>query len=205
MLVVDTEQIAIFEIYVWRSGTNEESACRSGRHVPSVWPAVAAVRFRVDPPHFGTIEAITTNKVPGQTRFAGHNCLRLRVRVYKIALLPGDTPERSEARQTRRPPRLTPHLPINLHPRPSPSTAHPDPRDIVKLSVLTSRPLLVGLLLCRGRLALSRPHPASSTEGRRSRQSAPSAAALRIERALLAPVSAGRTRLRPGPALRNFC
>lgn len=64
MLVVDTEQIAVLEICVWRSGTNEESACRSGRHVPSVWPAVAAVRFRVDPPHFGTIEAITTNKVP---------------------------------------------------------------------------------------------------------------------------------------------
>lgn len=64
MLVVDAEQIAIFKIYVWRSGTNDDSACRSGRHVPSVWPAVAAVRFRVDPPHFGTIEAITTNKVP---------------------------------------------------------------------------------------------------------------------------------------------
>lgn len=86
-----------------------------------------------------------------------------------------------------------------------PSTAHPDRRDTVKLSVLTSRPLLAGLLLRRGRLALSRPRPASSTEGRRSRQSAPFAAALCIERALLAPVSAGRTRSRPGPALRNFC
>ncbi|XPS74610.1 hypothetical protein M3J09_006723 [Ascochyta lentis] len=74
------------------------------------------------------------------------------------------------------PSRLTAYLPISLQPRPSPSTAHPDRWVAVKLPVLTYGPPLVGSVLCRGRLALSRTQPASSTEGRRSRQSAPSAA-----------------------------
>lgn len=68
--------------------------------------------------------------------------------------------------------RLTASLPISLQPRPSPSTAHPDRWVTIELSVFTYGPPLVGRLLCRGRLALSRIHPASSTEGRRSRQSA---------------------------------
>lgn len=77
-----------------------------------------------------------------QTRIAEHNGLLLHARVYTIALLSGDTLHRSEAHQDCRLPRLTPHLPINLHPRPSPSPAHPDPRDTSELSVLTFRPLI---------------------------------------------------------------
>jgi hypothetical protein len=115
-----------------------------------------------------------------------------------------DTLSRQYADQARLLPRLTPHLPISLQPCSSPLTAHPDRWVTIELLVLTYGMLLAGSLLCRERLALSRTHPASSTEGRGSRQSAPSAARCAVSEHYWPPFQlAGRGH--PGPALRNFC
>jgi hypothetical protein len=73
---------------------------------------------------------------------------------------------------------LTPHLRVQwltgYHPdrtQPHPPSTKPSCRVVLELSVLASASLLARRLLCRGRLALSRPHTASSRKAEEGPQS----------------------------------
>ena len=202
LIVTKNRGGGIAKIYPWRSTDLR------GTFLPFGPLSMAAVRSMWAVPTSELIEQSRPTRCPEASALTALS----RVQLYapfvfeeQLCIALSDTLDRPDAHHVHRPPRLTQHLPIRLQHCPSPSTAHPDCWVTVKLPVLTYGPPLVGSLLCRGRLcSIEAP---SGVINRRQKKQAICAfcSAQCIQRALLAPVSAGRTRPRPGPALRNFC